>query len=271
MRANETVRHAEAVITNWSAAFPYEARWHNVAQFVKHLLPALHILKTAWSEQRFKSGAVRPAAPPKEPEQEATDDVSGAYKTFSPAAMTATMKCEAFISRCHALAALDMCIERFSQWCAGCACHGDWAAKLREIETECDSSFRFRPITPTRKTARPFLQRIIAAHYNGRPCPMAGRRSPELACHHLRTVTAEVFGQGLEAFLTHLGPRSESELPALLGEFTQAKAELVGILELKLDFWNRLPYCLAGVASTDSRLAQERICGRDVRLRKLEG
>ena len=134
---------------------------------------------------------------------------------------------------------------QFSRWSAGCGCHGDHATKFSDASKK-DGHYQ----------QRPFLTQLIGAHYGPerKSCPMAGRRAPELANGLVQSeVVAKIFAEGLHNILSQMDCRRTDDLAELVSSFQIAKAELIGMLSMKLDFWRRWPWVLAGVAASAPR------------------
>ena len=86
---------------------------------------------------------------------------------------------------------------------------------------------------------------------------MSGRRAPELACGKLDSVLEDIFGASLQEAIGLLSSKStQSDLDMLVAEFETSKKTMVATLSLKFDFWKRLPWCLAGLASVNPADAQ---------------
>ena len=237
------VAHLESIVSEWSGPYPYEGRWHVIAECVKKLLPALPILRVAWDERVFKGRSAVLAS---------NNGQEGQHGgTLDPATVTGALRSSTFVAQCHAVAALDLSMEQFAQWSAGCGCHGDHAVAFIEASKKEQEHGQQR-------RQRPFLQLLLAAHFGPehRGCPMSGRRAPELACGQVQKVISGVFTQGLHHILAQMDCRKTEDLAALVDTFQMAKSEIIGVLALKLDFWQRWPWALAGLASTDPREAQ---------------
>ena len=254
--------HADAVnlISHWTAPYPYEARWHVVAGFIAALLPVLPLLKMSWVEERYCENSRKKrkrAAGADEAAVEETEDhvPASSTRTLRPADVTAAMCDPLFQARCHAVAALNRCLETFAHWSGGCECHGDVVHRSSDIIA--DGSMKLSASKQrSHHQERRLLSSLLRRHSMDAKCVMAGRRAPELASGRLDGVVHNIFSEGVASFLEHVG-NDAAELKSLLQDFNVAKLELVGILKLKLSFWSELPWCLAGVASTDATVAQD--------------
>ena len=205
-----------------------------MSQCIKKLLPVLPVLQLAWSASLYSEGGPNPKT--RASGEEAP--VSRSYHGFQPEMVTAAASDPLFRVRCHIVHALDESLEAFSKWAGGCQCHGDLVQELGQPS---------------------WYERLVSAHSPTRSqsCPMAGRRAPEMAAK-LAAVLEEAFTKGHSMIYQHLQSRTTpADLRSFLAEYDQAKMEIVGLLSVKLDFWRRMPWLLAGVASVDPVVAQD--------------
>lgn len=95
---------------------------------------------------------------------------------------------------------------------------------------------------------------MMAAHYGDghTVCPMAGLRAPELADGRVSKVLdvawSTVHAQTLTAHAPDIPPISAAQQILLEQEMSHARAAMTLWLKVKLDFWQRLPWCLAALA-----------------------
>eukprot|EP00971_Amphidinium_carterae_P351392 6492089-Amphidinium_carterae.3 len=80
-----------------------------------------------------------------------------------------------------------------------------------------------------------------------RRCPLAGMMLPELVCGWMEATLAEVRNQLQEARVNMLVHNTPSEV---FTDFNAVSAHLEALLQVKLDFTLRAPWCLAALATT---------------------
>ena len=96
-----------------------------------------------------------------------------------------------------------------------------------------------------------------------RPCPMKGRRAPELArgdFHKLLEEWFTVLYSELLILLSRLSAQYDDSKALLICAWQGGRAHIMSHLTLKFAFRNLLPFCLAGVASHDEDEAREAMC-----------
>lgn len=147
----------EALFERFSATL-YDKRWHEVVKFCGALRPLLPILKATWDSQKFASGCAPGDVDAGQSALKATADEGGAE--FDPQMVTAVLKDKLFPLYLALLLELEVLPEKLSSWAEGCSCHDDVFV------------------------GRAFYARsqILHLHFGEQmPCPMAGKRAPELA------------------------------------------------------------------------------------------
>ena len=240
------------IIESFHGCYPYTGRWHVVARSIASLLPVTPVLKATWSLPHFL-GSKRYARPranlaegdPEAPPRGAGGDGGG--PEFCPKDVSEALCDRTFLARCHAVYALDLAVERFASWSQGCSCHGDEQPWIQQA-----------PQGLPQRLHTVLLQR----HYGKTTCPFAGRRACELSSGRVEVVLEQTLRLGLQHALGGLcaGSGAQSDVQVLLSEFSKGKAELIALLSIKLDYWRRLPWSLAAVASPDQSQAQAWPC-----------
>ena len=148
---------------------------------------------------------------------------------------------------------LDMllCLERVPQklaaWAEGCECHQPFVEHLSE-----------------------YMQRkLVKSHYGAGlcTCPMRGKRAPELANGKEFSLLQVLWRECLAEFMAMpsyaSSPLLEESMGDLVSDFERGRSPIEAILRLKLDFWQRLPWVMCGMASSDPAEAQ--MCAQQAR------
>ena len=216
------VRHFE-----YFSAKPYEARWGEVVQFLFEIEKQFDILANSWDEQKYEKGSSASAR-----SQEAPEGMA-----FSPKELTSTLQDKWFACyRDMALALFDI-LRDLQQWFESCSCH----PPLKGAERAPTQGRRAR-----RRTS------------SSRPCPMNGKRAPELACNCLHTVLNTLSNVAWSPFAaTWAGRLDEGTWASITHDFEAARSYIQLTLQLKFDFWIRLPWKLCGLAHYDYDLARK--------------
>ena len=96
------------MIANWGGPFPYESRWHVVAESVKKLLPVLPVLRAAWDERFFKGRPGTSGGTDCEGNVDANKQEGDHVNILDPSAVTGALRSSTFLAQCHSIAALDL-------------------------------------------------------------------------------------------------------------------------------------------------------------------
>ena len=127
-------------------------------------------------------------------------------------------------------------------WAESCRCHG-W---LRRLTTDDRSTL----YSEHAQRLIDCLRRLGTAGGDGPhfKCPLAGKRAVELAVGALKDVLNELCESTLGEIMVAIGFECTSEERAtIINDFTLAKTLFVSTVLAKLNFWETLPWMLAGV------------------------
>ncbi len=201
---------------------PYSKRWGSVTRFLLRAAKQLEVLREAWDEELYGN------------EEEECDG-----SRFSPTALTATMACDLFFAYSDMVLRLHWVVEELSGWCEGCECHPP-------TEDERSGALRMHA-----------SERMVELGGQG-PCPMQGRRAPELAGGQLGSVLAKLFDVRLsELACAHRRSLSGSEWATLCADLEHARGTMQTVLRVKLNCWEQLPWKLCGLASFDDEVVRQ--------------
>ena len=207
----------------------YEKRWHEVIKFAQAAWPLIKILRVVWDATKYGDRAQR------EPEDGDQAANKAGAAAFDLQLITASMRDNLFFCYMSLLLQVDALPEKVSRWAEGCSCH--------ELIMVGKSPFR-------RST-------LLGGH----PCPMAGKRAPELAAGHIPEVLNALCRLTVGETILRHGPLNAADLAKITRDFTATKGHIELVLRTKTDFWQRVPWLLCGLshdnATTASRVARE--------------
>ena len=138
--------------------------------------------------------------------------------------------------------------ERLSAWGEGCACHEPIFEHRQHGRLQMMSEYRRR--------------KLIRSHFGeGRQvCPMAGKRADEMALGRLRTVLEDcwehVRQEVMAGDVAILHPLAPEDLELLENDMLSATTAISTWAQSRCDFWIRLPWALAGLASPHEEQAR---------------
>lgn len=157
------------------------------------------------------------------------------FQQFSPSLFTSTMQDRLFACYVQLLHEIDAIPERLASWGEGCRCHERLVKHLSDGQRVA----------------------LLKRHFQ-RPggCPMAGKRAPELAAGHVGHVVEQLCGTLVQDVIAAHGPLSREQTRSMLADFIAVKDRISLNLQSKLDFWQRLPYLLAGISHDDTDVAR---------------
>ena len=162
----------------------YEARWHEVANFIRKVEPLLPVLRSTWDSQRFQNADDNGAGDVRAP--------AGAA-AFNPDRLSQSLWSPKFAARFGLLGKLETFPEQLAGWAEDCPCHGAACANMTQYK-RC---------------------KLLKEHFSGVPvCPMAGKRAPELAVGCIAEVFDSLARQALTEVLLEVPLPLSAEVQA---------------------------------------------------------
>ena len=201
----------------------HEQRWGSVTSFIGGMLRLWPMLCTFWDRGAFAehAGALE------------------ADSLFDAAALTSSLGDRFFRAYSEMLQSLQAVVVEASVWAEGCPCH---------------------PVPHQAGRDRRSLKRVDdqrQAELASGPCPLAGRRAPELAAGRLQEIIAELASQQISSITSkHSHLLDDNQCGMLVADFEIGRRHLEAILVVKLDHWRHLPWMLAGLAHDDQPTAR---------------
>ena len=207
----------------------YEARWHEVAKFVRKLTPLLRPLRSVWDSRKFEAAGV-------DVEGGALPHAPAGASAFDPQALTRCLQCPKFASYVCLVNKLEQVPERLASWAEDCYCHERVCERLSQHKRH----------------------EVLKAHYETIcVCPMAGKRAPELAAGHIQNVFRDICEKSLTELLFDsplpLGPENQQHI---VSELQRAQNHVQLLLFTKLQHWQRMPWLACGLAHHDEATAR---------------
>ena len=207
----------------------YEARWHEVAKFVRKLTPLLRPLRSVWDSRKFEAAGV-------DVEGGALPHAPAGASAFDPQALTCCLQCPKFASYVCLVNKLEQVPERLASWAEDCYCH----------ERVCEHLSQHK----RHEVLKPHYETICV-------CPMAGKRAPELAAGHIQNVFRDICEKSLTELLFDsplpLGPENQQHI---VSELQRAQNHVQLLLSTKLQHWQRMPWLACGLAHHDEATAR---------------
>ena len=139
------------------------------------------------------------------------------------------------------LSLVNTSLDKLGSWAEGCKCH----EMLYTFTKEAAAAFA---------SARKGLD-LSSGDGRSFTCPLAGLRAACLAAGEWIQAFQVLFRLCLEELLSNVA-LAASEIVTLLDELNRVKAAIYSELEMKLEFWSKLPWALALLAHDDEDLAR---------------
>jgi hypothetical protein len=204
-----------------------EHRWEVVTKCSRGCLSRRNALRLIWDEKKYGQSGGGDSRPPERPPE-------GDGESVDIGLVTDAIRSLKFWGCCANVAHLASVFEELTHWTEGCDCH-DFPPPL-----QYGSGHRLDP------NCSEHLSDI-----SQRPCPVAGLRASAMAAGDMMRIAkrmAEEAGMLLFGDLADLG---EDDRSAIFHSFESGAAKLVQKLEVKFDFWKKIPHHLCILASHD--------------------
>lgn len=219
----------------------YQARWHEVLQFLRAVSPLLPILARTWDETKYIRGVdFQNASRPRQAEVQARQEDGMGLHNFSPARLSTILRSSLFHAYADMALKLEEIPEALASRCELCPCHGPLLGRL---------SLHRR---------QQFLEQHFGEHLG--VCPMAGKLLPELICGELEDVCSELGALSESSIILAPSrgdaPLTQREWSLLLADFQHGRAAMVTFVRLKTDYFRRLPWMLCALAHLDESIAR---------------
>ena len=221
-----------ALFKNFSGSL-YEKRWGAITSFLRKLMPLLEPLRLFWDEGKYLEGYNQ--------RESAEDQDAGEGAAFLPAAITACVQSNFFLVYTSMIMSVLGLVEDLTGWFETCPCH-------KETLDPTDRSRLSRAV-----------QRELRACGTDRSCPMKGKRAPQLAAGALDEVFQEILTicRGSVLKIVRANPIAQDQEGLLWRDFESARSYVQMGLQAKFDFWEKLPWQLAGLCHPSVEKARE--------------
>ena len=222
-----------ALFKNFSGSL-YEKRWGAIISFLRKLMPLLEPLRLLWDEAKYLEGY-------NQREGAEDQDAGEGGGAFLPAAITACLQSNFFVVYTSMIMSVLGLVEDLTGWFETCPCH-------KETVDPTDRSRLSRAV-----------QRELRACGTDRSCPMKGKRAPQLAAGGLDEVFQEILAicRGSVLKILRATPVEQDQEGLLWRDFEAARSYVQMGLQVKFDFWEKLPWQLAGLCHPNVEKARE--------------
>ena len=198
----------------------HEARWGTLVNTCKELWN-VRVVFTLWNSERVVGGAP------------AVDAKPGDREIFAQAVvMTQAVTDASWWCYLSMILRLARAVDVLEHWMESCSCH--WRKFNEDVPLSSNIIFR------TRST-----------------CPMAGRRSPELALGKIEDLLKDIFSGQQIYLLASCGHLSQQDRDKVLMDFSRGEAKLQSFMLLKFSFWTTLPHKLCALGHPSHALARQ--------------
>ena len=206
----------------------YEKRWGAVISFLRKLVPLLVAFEKHWNHDKYLHAY-----------QQRDGANADEGVRFVAADLSAALGSSMFHAYIQMVMSLFNVVEDLSSWFEGCACH---QAQLKR--------HRGKHMRSSRKEIE------LCGPYAF--CPMKGKRAPELAAGCLNDVFSKLVNLGKTSLLKVIQDRKlEGQDEALvMQDFEAGRSYLQLGLQVKMNFWCKLPWRLAVLSHTDAAVAR---------------
>ena len=219
----------------WSATL-YEKRWHETVEFVRALMWRLKFLRLAWSEGKWYAGV----------------DVAreGANRIFDPHKMTQSLCSPLFAAYAEMILHVEEVVTGLTHWAEDCPCHGRFLQHGRQERKRLNNARGVR------------RAHVFKAFTHRRSvCPCSGLRAPELAADMLQDIFRALWDVHLSTFIvaaamSNVGILTQADMQVLTNDLNLCQASMIYQLQIKLDYWQRLPWILVALAHVDEAVAR---------------
>ena len=205
----------------------YEQRWGQVVAFLQRALPMMKVLRGAWNKDLYQA-----------PGSGAGQDASAGI-VFDVNLFSHTLASPRFFLYSEMILQLHSLCGDLQGMLESCPCHSHLlhgkgqSQRLSVLKEDYDADVG--------------------------SCVLAGMRAPELAAGFLQQQLVVTKRQRRDLLL-ELASGAQGSVgcwPAVLKEYDEGALFMEAALEVKIAFWHKLPYCLAGLAHIHSSVAQQ--------------
>ena len=158
--------------------------------------------------------------------------------TFDVTVLTETLENRLWNSYAHMILRLDGIIEDLGSWASFCPCHRTFCAGM-SLHQRCQ---------------------VMQQHFGTSrfTCPLAGCNAPEFAAGEVLVILRELWASHVPPLFMETAELalSSEEMSILQGDLELCRSRMTLTLQTKLDYFQRLPWLLAGCAALDEDVAR---------------
>ena len=224
---HRTLQSGVATTTDW--------RWNTVEPIVSSMLKMQAVLRATFKASKMKGI---------KSDSEGEDQGAQREKVgkLNPTKVESTVKSSLWWAFALMIHMLHRLLTRFQQWCESCPCH--WSPDIFDEEQLRTWSTRCRELG------------ISNVEGPSVPCPLGGLRAAELAAGEWRSVFHELSTVCLQEILAECEFVDMQDVGKVTQDWERGQETIFGQLEVKLHFWECLPWRFAALAHNDLGVAR---------------
>ena len=227
VKGHRTLRSGVGTTADW--------RWNTVDPIVKKLLLMQPILQA-----NFKASKMTGIKSDSEGEVEG--EKREKVGKLNPTKVESTIKSSLWWAFALMIHTLHKLLTRFQEWCESCPCH--WSPNMFDEENLRTWTKRCRMLG------------IYNVEGPNVPCPLGGLRAAELAAGEWRSLFHELADVCLQEILASAAFVDMQDMFKVTQDWERGKTTIFGQLELKLRYWESLPWIFAGLVHNDDGVAR---------------
>lgn len=224
---HHTLRSGVGTTADW--------RWNTVEPIVKKLLLMQPVLRATFKASKMTGGKSDSEG---EVEGEKRDKVG----KLNPTKVESTIKSSLWWAFTLMIHTLHRLLTRFQGWCESCPCH--WSPDIFDEEHLRTWIKRCRELG------------IYDVEGPTVPCPLGGLRAAEFAAGEWRSVFHELAAVCLQEILASAEFVDMQDVTKVTQDWERGKQTIFGQLELKLRYWECLPWIFAALVHNDDGVAR---------------
>ena len=224
-------KRGRAVLLTFSSTL-YEQRWSELCLYLEKATDALELLRAHWDEAAYVRGCGY--------EHASANQAPSREDGWSPKELTGILQSVVFYANWHLQRHLRLGIESFTRWAEGCSCHEFLLIGSSSYEQE--KALRTEIEAPSDVAVR---------------CPCMSCRGPHMAAGQLQSFIHELKTSRFHQALGPVIPKLTAEdLQRLQTDWCRAVQHLATDLQLRLRFWQDLPWIIVGGAHPEEGAAR---------------
>ena len=224
-------------------------RWGTIHSILQRFLEVKNSLRLVWDKGRFMG-----EAPGSEDDASRRQLQESDKDTLKVDMLTKAIKSPKWWCYTEMLALLHDVQVDCSHWAESCPCHS-WLSPIGKVSKR----FIYSDAADKLQNCR-LLQGLERSHLDGvrySPCPMAGKRAPELAMGGLIAAFSSCKEPALQTLLTNCSDGvTPAEFAEVVDDFMFGSARMLEHITVKSRHWQEFPWRLCALAHWDIVIAR---------------